>query len=243
MIAIRNPAEAFDHIRTQLSLIRAAEHERLPVETDPEWRQALHAWLGVEWPCGDRNGFARLWETLQDEASDLSVGLAHDGDPTLGEAVWCLTRHMKPAVVVETGVSRGVTSRLILEALELNGTGRLWSVDLPPLEEPWRRLVGSAVPDRLRHRWTYVRGTSQRHLARVCADAGSVDLFIHDSLHTPGNLQLEVETVWPMLTPHAAIVIDDAELCRAGEALSAFAPALLAARDELKRDAVGFILR
>ena len=37
--------------------------------------------------------------------------------------------------VVETGVAHGVTSRFILEALERNGRGFLWSIDLPPLEK------------------------------------------------------------------------------------------------------------
>jgi len=47
----------------------------------------------------------------------------NDGDPELVRAIWCLIRHLNPAVVVETGVARGFTTRLILEALERNGWG------------------------------------------------------------------------------------------------------------------------
>lgn len=243
-IALRNPAEALDHVRTQFALTRSAEHEPLAIETDPNWRETLHARIGAQWPCVESDEFSRLWHTLQTEETGVPVGRDHDGDPTLAEAVWCLVRHLKPLVTIETGVSRGITSRTILEALESNGAGHLWSIDLPPLEEPWRRLVGSAVPERLRHRWTYVRGTSRRHLERVAADEGPVDLFIHDSLHTPENLRFEVGAVWPHLTPTAPIVIDDAEMCHASESVAAFAPhGLVAARDELKRDAVAFLFR
>jgi len=66
----------------------------------------------------------------------------------LVRAIWCLTRHLRPKTVVETGVAHGVTSRCILEALTRSGDGRLWSIDLPPLERDWRKQVGMAVGDR-----------------------------------------------------------------------------------------------
>jgi len=55
-----------------------------------------------------------------------------DADPAFARAAWCLARHLRPQHVVETGVGRGVTSRAVLEALERNGHGHLWSMDLPP---------------------------------------------------------------------------------------------------------------
>jgi len=33
--------------------------------------------------------------------------------------------------VIETGVARGMTSRVILEAMTVNNSGHLWRVDLP----------------------------------------------------------------------------------------------------------------
>jgi cephalosporin hydroxylase len=39
--------------------------------------------------------------------------------------------HSRPDVVIETGVAHGVTSRIVQEALNRNGSGHLWSVDLP----------------------------------------------------------------------------------------------------------------
>ena len=56
----------------------------------------------------------------------------NDGDPGLTRAIWCLIHHLAASQVVETGVAHGVTTRLVLEALQRNGGGRLWSIDVPP---------------------------------------------------------------------------------------------------------------
>ena len=49
--------------------------------------------------------------------------------------------------VIETGVARGVTSRIILEAMALIGSGHLWSVDLPhPLAPRASQRDSMAVP-------------------------------------------------------------------------------------------------
>jgi predicted O-methyltransferase YrrM len=136
-----------------------------------------------------------------------------DGEPGMTRAIWCLTRHLRPGNAVEAGVARGVTSRFILEALERNGAGHLWSIDLPP---PWHRdlhwQIGAAVPDDQRARWTYVRGSSRRRLPGVLREIGSLDLFVHDSRHTERNLLFELEHVWDALGPGGVLVADDVDL-------------------------------
>ena len=102
----------------------------------------------------------------------------------LVRAIWCLTHNLQPAKVVETGVARGLKSRFILEAMECNGTGHLWSIDLPPTNPELQRQVGAAVEDRLRDRWSYIRGSSRRHLPGLLHELGQIDLFLHDSLHS-----------------------------------------------------------
>jgi hypothetical protein len=78
---------------------------------------------------------------------------------------------------------RGVTSRTVLEALERNGHGHLWSIDLPPpLAPALLRQTGIAVPGRLRAGWTYVRGSSRRRLPSLVTELEAIDVFIHDSV-------------------------------------------------------------
>jgi hypothetical protein len=113
--------------------------------------------------------------------------------------------------LVETGVAHGVTSRIMLEALEQNGAGHLWSIDLPPLERPWREQVGMAVPKKLAARWTYIEGTSRLHLPALLAHLRGLDLFVHDSLHSEHNVRFELEHAWPHLNGGGALVVDDVD--------------------------------
>jgi hypothetical protein len=117
----------------------------------------------------------------------------NDGDAGFVRTIWCLVRHLRPRKIVETGVAHGVTSRFILEALKRNGDGHLWSIDLPPLERQWREQVGVAVGDRFPDRWSYIRGSSRRHLPNLLSQLGEIDLFIHDSLHSERNVRFEID--------------------------------------------------
>jgi hypothetical protein len=108
-------------------------------------------------------------------------------------------------------VGHGVTSRIILDALEKNGLGHLWSIDLPPLEKVWQKQVGIAVGDHHRNRWSYIKGPSRLRLPKVLSQLGSVDLFIHDSLHSERNVRYELDRVWPVLRPGGALVVDDVD--------------------------------
>jgi hypothetical protein len=170
------------------------------------------------WPCPARAEFQQVWSRIEAvlEARGLTLGRGtyggwDDADPALGRAVWCLTRHLRPSVVVETGVARGVTSHVILAALERNGTGRLVSIDLPALDPALHDQIAAAVPKDLRGRWSYVSGTSRRRLPRLLTELEDLGLFVHDSSHTERNLRFELERVWPVLRPGGAVVADDVD--------------------------------
>src|SRR5208337_3105475 len=150
-------------------------------------------------------------------ATGLSLGpmsFAHhnDGDAGLVRAAWCVTRHICPERVVETGVAHGITSRFILEALQQNGAGHLWSIDLPPLSPGLRRQVGVAVGPGFSDRWTYIRGSSRRRLPGLLTQLGQIDLFIHDSLHTERNVRFELDQAWAVLRPGGALIVDDIDI-------------------------------
>jgi hypothetical protein len=192
---------------------------------DEDWESQLHQLLGAPWPCAEQESFNRHWEAAVAElaARGLVVGREafggwDDGDRALARAAWCLTRHCVPERVVETGVGRGLTSRTILEGLEANGSGRLWSIDQPPpLSPALKRQTGVAVPEALRSRWTYVRGSSRQRLPDVVSKLGTIDLFVHDSMHTTRNVEFELERVWPALSDRAAILVDDIDMNRGFE--------------------------
>jgi Methyltransferase domain len=182
----------------------------------PGWSQAMHEAIGAPWPCPEPQQFGAVWDAALSDltSAGLRVGLAsyrgwNDGDRAEAEAIWCLVTHARPETVVETGVARGLTSRVILECLQRNGTGHLWSVDLPAVDPGLHHEIGTAVTESLRPRWTYVPGTSRRRLPGLVRRLQSVDLFVHDSLHSGRNTRFELDTIWPALTPGGVAVVDD----------------------------------
>jgi hypothetical protein len=207
-------------IWTTIQDVYVAERERrgpqCQYESDDNWERWLHDSLGVPWPCNETSQFRDLWpEVIRElEAKGILAGPEsfqswNDGDAAFVRAIWCLIRHLKPKKVVETGVAHGVTSRCILEALEKNGEGNLWSIDLPPLERVWRKQVGAAVGGCYADRWSYIKGSSRRRLPKLLSRLGQIDLFIHDSMHSERNVRFELDRAWAALRPNGALVVDD----------------------------------
>ncbi len=222
----RGPGEAVERIRERI----AERRERLTgpslYETEPEWEAKLHALLGVDWPCAARAEFDPLWRDIRRLLTEqnLTVGRGayggwDDADPAFARAVWCLARHLRPQKVVETGVARGITTRFLLEALERNGGGRLWSIDLPPLlDRKLRSQTAAAIPERCRRHWQYVEGSSRRRLPRLLADLDEIDLFVHDSTHTERNLRFELDGALAAMGARGAVVSDDVHMNAAFQA-------------------------
>ena len=112
-------------------------------------------------------------------------------------ALYLLVRAARPRIVVETGVLYGASSAHLLAALDRNGQGELFSIDLAHAagEPPADYLV----PDGLADRWTLVEGDSRLEVPRLLPQLGPVDLFHHDSLHTFEHMTWEYETALPHL--------------------------------------------
>lgn len=147
-------------------------------------------------------------------------------DSLLARCCYLVCRLISPDIVVETGVAYGVSSAFVLRALEENGRGTLYSVDLPPLAGESEQFWGVAVPEELRGRWRLQRASSARSLPGLLRHLGAVDLFVHDSLHTRRNMRREFGQVWPHLRPGGVILADDVERNRAFGDLRLAEPAL-----------------
>jgi hypothetical protein len=183
-------------------------------------------------PAESAEGFDGVWAAAMTRLDErgLAVGRGvfggwDDGDVGLCRLAWRLTRTLHAQFAVETGVARGLTTRVILEAMERNGTGRLWSIDLPPLIQ--RELEGetaAAVAPALRHRWTLVQGSSRHRLPELLRHLPRVDLFVHDSMHTTRNVRFELSEIWPALRPGGAVLLDDVERNRAAAEFLASTP-------------------
>jgi len=243
-VVIRDPVEGVERIREKIADETARWAKSSSLSPDPEWQASMHSLLGLRWPCEEVATFDDLWQQilagLQDKG--LAVGRGtysgwDDADPGLARAAWCLARHEHPAVVVETGVARGFTSRMILEAIEAQGYGRLYSIDLPPPLDQGRVATetGAAIAERLKSRWTLIVGSSRRHLPALLRELGTIDMFVHDSRHTRRNILFELRLAWTALRPGGFLLADDIHGTVAfEETVAAFGdpPAIVCASDD-----------
>ena len=214
-----DPYEAYERVLEKIAGWRDHRAGPVPYLVQDGAEQPFHELIGASWPCVEDEGFDVVWTSMLGEltARGVTVGRGafggwDDGDGRLVHLAWCLTRHSRPKRILETGVARGLTTRVLLEALELNHDGHLWSIDLAPLlEDDLATETAIAVPSRLHGRWTFVRGSSRRVLPGLVAGLGQIDLFIHDSMHTTRNVRFELERVWPAVSPGGVLLLDDVE--------------------------------
>jgi hypothetical protein len=211
---VANPVEAALYIPEHVGM----RHEYRPCyEPEPDWELQLHNWFGAAWPCPEYAALDALWRDIASElqAQGLRFGRQtygeySDAEASLAHAVWCTVLHKRPSVVLETGVARGVTSRIVLEALIRNDQGHLWSIDLPhPFERKLHGQTGAVVPASHRVRWSYIEGSSRRRLPSLLRLLGRIDLFIHDSLHTARNTRFEMERTLSAMAPGGIMIVDD----------------------------------
>jgi len=144
------------------------------------------------------------------------------------EALYALIRKRRPAVLVETGVCNGVSTAVILLALERNGAGALHSVDLPeytgieyPRDAFWEGKKGAAVPRGkepgwvipagLKERWELLIGRSQDVLGGLLERLGRIDFFLHDSEHSYECMSFELRLATAHLRPGGILAADDTQ--------------------------------
>ncbi|MFM7218554.1 MAG: class I SAM-dependent methyltransferase [Bacteroidota bacterium] len=132
-----------------------------------------------------------------------------------GKFLYYIVRMARPHVMVETGVAHGVSSWTILNAMERNGQGKLYSIDLPNLDlrsyNPGtiEKTSGWAVPDALRHRWELRLGSSHDLLPALMSELGEIDIFFHDSDHSYQNMMFEFGATMPHIRQAGLLISDD----------------------------------
>jgi predicted O-methyltransferase YrrM len=169
-------------------------------------------------------GLAALEVQIEHRKAALSgttppFGPLHNGTRTLGRLCYAVCRILRPRTIVETGVAYGVTSAYILQALAENGNGRLHSVDLPPLAIDAEAYVGHLVPLILRERWDLRLGSATEILPLLLGQLETIDVFVHDSLHTYAHMKSEFALALSALRPGGVLIADDVESNRAFEEL------------------------
>ena len=126
-------------------------------------------------------------------------------------SVYYLVLHLKPEVVVETGVSDGMSSFFILSALNENNKGNLYSIDYPEVGMPmlYGKEPGWIVEEALRRRWTLIYGKTKLKLPLLLRKLKHVDIFLHDSEHSYTNMRFEFFMALKYMNGGSLLLSDD----------------------------------
>jgi predicted O-methyltransferase YrrM len=178
---------------------------------------------------------AGVAETVQNAVQKFQNSVTNDRGVWAGmgvksaKAIYSLVRTTEPSVVIETGVCNGVSSLIILLAIEKNRAGNLYSIDcpmyanesLPEFREkayreghafsaiPSHKEPEWIIPDDLRNRWELRLGKSQRQLPKLITKFDEIDIFIHDSEHTYPCMMFKYELSWEWLKNGGILLSDD----------------------------------
>jgi predicted O-methyltransferase YrrM len=232
-LLLGNPQEFYERAAGHADLVAERLFGKSPTYETVGWEGALRemeAHLGYVVDVLDEPALDEIEEytrrSLKNIRGEDPFSPRWAADSVLARCCYLMCRLLEPDVVIETGVAYGVSSAFVLRALQANGRGVLHSVDLPPLRQEYERFWGIAVDGSLRSRWRLHRGASGRVLPRLLDKLETVDLFVHDSLHTYQNMRREFDLVWPRLRAGGVLIADDVERNRAFGALRQENPAL-----------------
>lgn len=110
-----------------------------------------------------------------------------------------LIRAEKPEFVIETGLYKGLGAEYILEALDDNNKGHLYSIDPTP--------HAGFINNPIKHpRFTWVNDFSQKVLPSITE---KIDFFVHDSDHGYDCQTFEYEWAWNNVPSGGIIATDD----------------------------------
>ena len=211
---LRFAARYYDGVPTSIVdwAWRSRETSNFTYDITPHNRTYLAATVAVVTGIGI--GQARAFiseadgEVLDYVRKKVAASGASDVDkaPFFGRRLgwYAVARALRPRVIVETGVDRGLGSVLLCSALRRNAAegfgGRYYGTDINPragdlFDEPWV-AYGKIL-----------YGDSIESLSKLTEP---VDLFINDSDHSADYEYREYQTVKPLLSERAVILSDNA---------------------------------
>lgn len=127
-------------------------------------------------------------------------------DRSVRQFLWGLVRTIRPERVLETGVADGASTRTILDAMETNGRGKLYGVDIASDVGQLARQSSGA------HRWELAvlpRRGRGKALRSLLDRVQPLDVFLHDSDHSYPWQRFEYREAWRTLAPGGWLLSDD----------------------------------
>ncbi len=144
---------------------------------------------------------------LKRQRTKLDYPVAYDVADSVALLLYLLVRVYRPETVLETGVANGVSSYCILNALNKNNKGALYSVDINP-------NVGGLLDEIDRNRWQLKivnEANTKKEFEKLVGSLSGIDLFVHDSDHSYKAQMHEYKTVYPKINMGGILASDDVD--------------------------------
>ncbi len=142
-----------------------------------------------------------LYDSYSDSLSGQVAPAKFDSAEELAVFLYSFIVEFKPRVVIETGVANGISTNMIMRALE-QYNGVLHSFDINPKCESVYSGSGN---------WHFhlLLKNYARNLKLITRDLKNVDLWIHDSDHSYSWQKLEYSIASKLLTPNSGTLVSD----------------------------------
>lgn len=122
--------------------------------------------------------------------------------------LYALVRHLRPSVIVETGVANGYSSFYLLNAIMINNIGQLHSIDITT-------PVGEVLSEKEKGQWhlhILDENDPRISLQNLLLELPPIDFFLQDSDHSYQWVISELGSVWERLSAGAILSADDVDL-------------------------------
>jgi predicted O-methyltransferase YrrM len=216
-IAFHDPTQAFDRVNALLEIYLNLWF----FNKKPSFGLALNEFLKLlptEFAAYAKEGERELSRIIANFISTTKTFPSfpfpnyYNADRTLAILCYGFVRWLKPEVVLETGVGYGISSSIILTALQYNGVGQLISIDLPPLGDYKGNFIGLAVPHILREKWTLKRGNTRRLLPEIVNNLPVIDMFLSDSANVYTLQRFEFEQIFKKMSSKGVCIFNNISL-------------------------------
>ena len=186
---------------------RTNEYAGIMVSPD----EGLHRILGVQGASALTYLTVDSYRELMDHFRRFIPQVPGMGGAAFLGLCYVIVRATQPKTVLETGVARGYSTAAILQALEDNAHGHLFSVDLPIFHLEAPSHTGSAISEHLKSqgRWELNIGPDRRIVPELLQRISPIDFFHYDSDKSYEGMMRTWELVWPRLSPGAIFMADD----------------------------------
>ena len=162
-----------------------------------------------------RSDLTRRQGTVADIAPDhagrwdsqtIADAARHSAPKDLGRLLYSLVRTNRPGRLIELGTNLGVSAAYIASALEINGSGRLVTLDF---SSPRLILAEDLLSNLGLHSVELVHGKFDEHLEQAIEALGGVDFAFVDGDHQLDSTVRYFEAILDRSSSGALIVFDD----------------------------------